>query len=386
MARKRTVLLIGSDPDYLLNFRGELITRLVATGYRVVTAAWQGPSSVTGELERLGVARHVHLPIRQGSLNPLHEIRLLGALVRLTRTWRPEAVIAYTAKPVVSGMIASWTCAVPKRVALVEGLGYAFTEGRGMKRLAARLVLRTAYRVALRAASDVVVLNGDDRAEIARLLGIGEEGLHILPGIGVSERYFQARPKRGRPLRFLYVGRILIDKGLRELLEAARGLRDQGLDFRLKLVGPFDANPASLSEAEFSQAVAAAGADWVGPSSDIPAELRAADVLVLPSYREGFPRVVMEAMASGCAIITTDVPGCRDALTDSVMGLIVEPRSAAAIAAAMRRLLNNPDEVERMGAASQAHARAHFRADDRAAQLLDMVGLPAHAREQVPVR
>jgi len=370
----RRVMLVGTDPHYLLRFRREVIERLVGSGAQVITGAWETPPDVREGLAALGVHRHVELPVRQGSMSITSDFRLLMSLRRTMARERPDWVIGYTAKPVVWGMIAAWLTRVPHRVALVEGLGYAFTPGKGLRRRIARCALGSLYAVALRCANRIVVLNDDDVKDLSDITGVAPSRMKVLGGIGVSESYFRDVPLPQGPVRFMFVGRLLVDKGVRELLDAGRILRERGRTFDLELVGPYDSNPALLPPELLEKMVAQAGAIYHGPSSDVPAELERAHVLVLPSYREGYPRVVMEAMARARPAIATDVPGCNAAVVDGDNGLLVPVRDAESLADAMERFIDDPHLAERMANSAYRHAREHFDAGVRARDLLRLIG------------
>ena len=369
------VVLIGSDPQYLLNFRRELIEELLDSGHEVITVSWACPPSIRAALLELGVRDHFEAPIRQGSLNPWGELKLTLSLFAKLRSVRPVCVIAYTAKPVVSGMIAAFMARIPRRVALVEGMGFAFTEGVDNKRKIARRLLSFGYAIALRLTTQIVVLNPSDLTDIAVISGRPDRRIGLVRGIGVPERYFRSEPIPCSPLRFLYVGRILVDKGLRELIDSCRILRAEGHDFEMVFVGAQDLNPAAYPEEDFRRDLQSIGANWTGPSDDVPGEIEKSHVLVLPSYREGFPRSVMEAMAGGRPVIVTDVPGCRDCVLHETTGLVVPPFNSRRLADAMRFLIMNPSEIERMGREAYAYARVHFDAKARASEVIAYAGL-----------
>lgn len=370
-------LLVGSDPHYLLNFRRELIEELISSKYEVTTVAWSRPPEVVASLNNLGVREHLELPINQSSLNLLHELKLLWALHQVIRSQRPDILICYTAKPVVNGMIAGWLLKVPQRAALVEGLGYAFTGGRGIRRLIARMLVSISYWISLRCATHVVVLNAADHTYISSRIGISTKKLSVVPGIGVPDSYFNANRKTegSSQFRFVFVGRLLFDKGVRELLGAAKILRDRGINFQLTLYGAFDSNPTTLPRDEFDHLIQQAGAEWFGPTDNVIGALEKADALVLPSYREGFPRVVMEAMAAGVMPIVSDVPGCRDAVINGETGFIVSVRDELALADAMESVAQNPELALQLGQAAKHYASRHFRAKTQSRKLLSALNV-----------
>lgn len=375
--RPDCVLLVVQSAEVLLNFRAGLIRTLVRSGVRVVTAAppaLDEPRLKRG-LRELGVSEHHHLPIKRAGLNPFDELQSFAASWSLVRRVRPTCVLACMAKAIAAIIAPAWLCRVPKRIALIEGLGYAFTDGREAKRAIARLLLSAVYRLSLPLATEIVVLNPDDASEVVDRGWSRPEKVRCVEGIGLPLGSFKPAPLPPGELTFIYVGRLLIDKGVRELLEAASLLRTRNRSFKLRLVGGYDENPASLARPELDIALDRAGAEWTGYSRDVAEDLRRSHVLLLPSYREGFPRSVMEAAAVGRSAIVSDVPGCRSAVVEEKTGLLVRPRDATALAAAMERYLDEPDLAVSMGSNASRHASAFFDEDELAERLLRAVQL-----------
>jgi glycosyltransferase involved in cell wall biosynthesis len=270
-------------------------------------------------------------------------------------------MIAYTAKPVIWGMIAARLSTVPVRVALITGLGFAFTDRdhSGLSRGLARVV-RWLYWFSLRFATTVIFQNPDDKAEFVRLRVITPaQKLCVVDGSGVDTEWFRPAPLPGAAT-FLLIARLLADKGVREYAEAARVVRMQHPSARFRLVGWFDENPSAISRAEVEAWVARGDIEYVGALEDVRPAIAAAAVYVLPSYREGTPRTVLEAMAMARPIITTDTPGCRETVRCGVNGFLVPPRNVPALAEAMLRFITDPSLAARMGAQSRAIAEQRY--------------------------
>ena len=355
------VLVIGSLAESLVNFRGDMLRLLVELGHDVVALAPPGPDWVQGRLTSWGV-RYVPLPINRAGTSIAADWGLLRQLRRLFMAERPDVTLGYTIKPVVYGSIAAWLAGVPRVAAMVTGLGFTFMPASGWKARAVQAVARLLYRAGLACTDVIFFQNGDDEAEFrkrgllpahARVLRINGSGVHL-------GRYALA-PLQGGPMRFLMVGRLITDKGVREYIEAARQLLASHPQARCDLVGPADDNPAALTPAELAQAVASGAIHYHGATQDVRPFIRHCHVFVLPSYREGTPRSVLEAMAIGRPILTTDAPGCRDTVVPGETGLLVPVRDADALAQAMKAFCDMPhDELVRWGQAARARAEVVY--------------------------
>lgn len=354
------VLILGGYAPSLLNFRGALIGDLVARGCRVLACAPDMTPETGAGLEALG-AEVRDVPLGRTGTNPLADLATYRALRRLFRETQPDVVLAYTAKPVIYGMMAARAVGVPRRVALITGLGYAFTDGGGLKRRVLRALLSMLYRRGLKGADVVVFQNPDDRAEFRAMGLVGPDRETItVAGSGVDLDHFAAAPVPDGPPVFLMIARLIRDKGIAEYLDAAARIKARHPDADCRLLGPLDPNPAGFSAADLKALESRGTIRYLGETSDVRPHLAAATVFVLPSYREGTPRTVLEAMATGRAVITTDVPGCRETVVPGDNGLIVPPRDPAALAQAMERFMTQPDLAITMGARGRAMAEARF--------------------------
>ncbi|MDT9598901.1 glycosyltransferase family 4 protein [Sphingosinicella rhizophila] len=345
------VLLLGSYAPSLINFRGPLIADLVASGHRVVAAAPNLDEGTRRLVAALGAeAREV--PFSNASLNPVDLLAGYQSVRRLIRETKPTVLIAYTIKPVILGSLAGGGGRVKRVVALVTGLGFSFTGGRELRRLASRVAASILYRVALSKADVALFQNEDDRRLFLKLRLIGSrKRTAIVNGSGIDLARFKLAGA-GAPYSFLMIARLLGDKGVREYGWAAARLKATHPHARVALVGYLDPSPDSISQAELDRMVAN-GVEFLGRLDDVRPAIAACSVYVLPSYREGTPRSVLEAMAMGRAIITTDAPGCRDTVKDGENGILIPPRDAGALYAAMLRFVETPGLAYPMGAASR---------------------------------
>lgn len=349
----------------LENFRGGLLRGLAVAGFEPVLAA---PAS--GGQARLPF-RAVDLPIRSDGLNPLQDALLLWRFRRLLRRERPAALLSWTAKPNIYGAIAARLSRIPA-FPNVSGLGTAFIRGGLIQRLLCGL-----YRAAFVRCPAVFFQNAEDASLFVGLRLVRREQVRLLPGSGVDLDRFAARdlPPARPPLRLLFVGRLLGDKGVRELVEAARLLKAEAVPVRFQLLGLLGAqNCTAITQAELDGWLADDLLDYLGHTDDVRPALAAAHAVILPSYREGLPRSLLEAAATGRPLLASDVPGCRDVVEHGINGLLFPVRSAAGIAAAVRSFVGFSDSKRAaMGAAARRTAEQRFGEDQVIAAYLGEV-------------
>jgi glycosyltransferase involved in cell wall biosynthesis len=298
------------------------------------------------------------VPLR--GLSPLGDLKLLWSFYRQLRRAQPAVFHAFTIKPVIYGTLAAVLAGVPRRVCTITGLGHAFTEsGRGVNLLAQML-----YRLALGEAHVVFFQNAEDRDLFLRRRLVAVEKTRLVSGSGVDLERFERTPHREglghRPTRFVMVARLLREKGVMEFMEAAEQARAAGANAEFRLVGAQDTrNPTGLDESQIAR-LKTSPVEWIGPLEDVRAELAAADVVVLPSYREGTPRSLLEAMAVGRPVVTTDAPGCRQLVEPGINGLLVPPKTVEPLAAALKQMANMPERLPQMGDAACDFVRRNY--------------------------
>jgi glycosyltransferase involved in cell wall biosynthesis len=356
----KAVLFANTD-WYLYNFRRALALALQRAGYDVLLISPPGPY---GEKLR-GLGLHWEsLPMQRRSLNPLRELTLLWHLVRLLRRERPALVHGFTIKCAVYGSLAARLAGIHARVNAVAGMGYVFTSSQWKARLL-RPVVRSLLRLALGGRDARLILQNADDVELFRQAGLVDPAhVRLIRGSGVNCAQFAGispqAPADGCP-RMLLASRLLWDKGIAEYVGAIRQLRKQGRTFRALLAGtPDPGNPAAVPEATIRGWVDEGLLTWLGHVDDMAGLLGSVDIVVLPSYREGLPRTLVEAAACGLPLITTDVPGCREVVCDGVDGLLVPMANSDALAQAMARLQDDPAFARQLGDAARRKARAQF--------------------------
>ncbi len=358
----RRVAVIASLTLSLVNFRLELLKRMTEAGHDVVAFAPEDDAETVGVLEDIGV-RFIQIPMARTGLNPLADLRTLFVLWRHFRKIRPDTVLPYTMKPIIYGGLAARLAGVPHRFALITGLGHVFRDARPAGPMAfVRQISIWLYRSALAGAERVFVYNDADAADVCKNRMIADMSrMMAVPGSGVDlDRFCRSVPPHDPPV-FLLIARLLHDKGIVDYVEAARNLRQRHENVRFQLLGPFDPNPTAISRADVDGWVKEGVIEYLGETRDVRPYLAACSAFVLPSYyREGIPRTILEAMATGRAIITADTPGCRDTVTNGENGLLVPPRQPEKLAKAMEALLNEPELFTAMGERSHHFARERF--------------------------
>ena len=355
------VAVLGGEARDLVNFRGHLISQLAQEGHTVYGIAPGGNADIQADLERLG-ATYVPLTMDRTGLNPFRDLLSCRQLWALFRRLRLDTLLAYEIKAIVFGTLAARLAGVPKRFAMITGRGSTLQgEALSVKERIVRGIVQTMYRIALRRSSGVLFQNGDDLALFsqARMLPAATPRT-IVNGSGVDVGIFAPTSLPDGPVTFLFVGRLLKDKGIQEYVDACRSLSGQGASARFRILGPLDSNPKAIQAAEVAGWVREGVVEYLGEAKDVRPALAAAHVLVLPSYAEGTPRSVLEAMSMGRAIITTDAPGCRETVQHGVNGYLVPVRDSQALAAAMRALCADPDTLARFGRAGRQVVEARY--------------------------
>lgn len=368
-------LLIASLAESLVNFRGPLIAALQARGLQVHVAA---PGLSEGDatrqwLQAQGVVVH-SVALRRTGTNPLADLHTLWSLWRLMRRVQPDHVLAYTIKPVIYGSLAAWLAGVPRRFALITGLGYAFQQqGQGS---ALQALVQRLYALALARVQTVFFQNPDDEALFRQraLVGPGARTC-VVNGSGVDVAAFCVEPLPPGPPCFLLIARLLGDKGVREYAQAARRIRAVHPGVRCLLVGWIDTNPDAIAQHELDAWVAEGSIEFLGRLTDVRPAVAACSVYVLPSYREGTPRTVLEAMAMGRAVITTDAPGCRETVVHGDNGFLVPVQSVDALEQAMLQFVHHPALAAAMGQRGRQVAESKYDVHKVNAVMLEEMGI-----------
>lgn len=356
------ILIVASAAASLINFRSQLILDFIAQGYEVNACApnLSDDHKTLDWLTVQGVVCH-DAPFSRAGLNPLNDALALLKLKQLIANIRPDIFLGYTIKPVIWGGIAARLSGVPKRVALITGLGYAFTGEASGKRKLIQLIVRKLYRLSLTGMHQVFFQNPDDKHYFVKL-GVVPPNvpIEVVNGSGIDLKLYKETPLPSEPLKFLLIARLLGDKGIREYAFAAAEIKLNFPEVEFHLVGGLDSNPNGLKETEIQEWVKQGQIIWHGEQSDVRPFIANCHVYVLPSYREGTPRSVLEAMAMGRPIITTDAPGCRETVITDYNGHLVPPQSVKSLVETMRGIITEPSKIVLMGKNSRKLAESKY--------------------------
>ena len=348
MAAKPRLLFVITEDWYFVSHRLALACAARDAGFEVgiATRVVSCAERITGEGIDLFPLRYM----RRSSRNPYIELRAVSELADLCRRWRPNISHHVAAKPVIYGGLAAQRATVPAIVSALAGLGFVFTSASAQARMLRPIVLQ-AYRRAMRHPRSVLVVqNQADREAVISQRLVEPSAIRQIGGSGVDVESFQASEEAsGTPL-FVLAARMLKDKGVHEFVDAALIARSRGVIARFALVGDTDReNPAAISTDQLERWKAQGDVEWWGHRVDMADVLRSAHVVCLPSYREGLPKVLLEAAACGRPLIASDVPGCREIAIHNETALLAPPRDAAAIADAMQILAGNAQLRRRLG-------------------------------------
>lgn len=344
------ILIIANYGKSLLNFRGELIKTLIKHGHRVILSAPE--NDFKKELEGMG-AEFVQIPLVRTGLNPIKDIYTLISLIRTMKEKEPDIVFSYAIKPVIYGSLAARIMKIPRVISLITGLGYVFTGSSWKHRVLQNLVCFL-YRQALKG-NDVILFQNPDDLNLFRernILSVKNKAV-LVNGSGVDVVKYSYTEARTHPLSFLLIARLIWDKGIGEYVEAARLVKARYSDVTFKLLGPFDSNPAAIKKEQINAWVTEGIIQYLGETNDVRPIIASSSVIVLPSYREGTPRSVLEAMAMGRPVITTNAPGCRETVIHGVNGFLVPIKDSAALADAMEQFILNKELIREMGLKSR---------------------------------
>ena len=377
------IIVLGNQARSMSNFWSVLVRHMFRAGHEVICCTPPGDSGAEAVLAAQG-ARVLHYPLDRKGLNPLHDLRTTGALLRLFKEEKPDLLFASTIKPVIYGCIAARVAGVPHVYATITGLGYAFEADSFFKKCVNRLSALL-YRTALSGAEGVFFQNEDD-INVFRQAGILGSRARILRarGTGVDTTRFAPTPLPGlaedgtlsEPPVFLLVARLLEAKGIEEYARAAHELKARHPEARFLLLGPEEQGLGSISLEQIRQWQEQGGIEYLGETRDVRPYISAAHVMVLPSWREGTPTSIMEGMSMGRAAVVTDAPGCREVVREGYNGYLVPLRDPKALAAALESFIQRPDLMCSMGAAGRQMALNDFDAEKVAAHILEDMYVP----------
>jgi len=353
------IIIVGALPESLINFRGELIKEFINLGHEVIAMAAHTDKDTTNRIEQLG-CKYIPYTVARNSTNPLSDLKTFFAIFKVLKNETPDKIIAYTIKPVIWSGISARFFSKIEFYALITGLGFAFQPGN-LKRKLVKLVATTLYKVSLAAAKKVIFQNNDNMQTFITNKIITQAKSHVINGSGVNLKHFQYSPlPENSNFTFLTIARLLGDKGLREYVAAAKIVTQKYKNINFKILGPEDPSPDGIGLEEVYSWQEQGSVEYLGNTADVRPFISQCDIFVLASYHEGLPRTVIEAMAMGRAIITTNVPGCRDTVQEGVNGFLVNKEDAHDLANKMLWFIENKEKIITMSHNSLALAQEKY--------------------------
>ncbi|MFL0427312.1 glycosyltransferase family 4 protein [Moraxella sp. 179-F 1C4 NHS] len=374
------IIIIGTVASSLYTFRKDLILSLIDRGCKVYAFTSDSDEKELTKISLLG-AIPVFYKLSRGGLDPYEDLSNTLSLYRKIKKIQPDVVFSYFIKPVIYGTLAAKLAKVPKKIAMIEGLGFAFTEqpeGYSKKAKIVQRVQVALFKLALPFADNIIFLNPDDVKDLLYAHSIPVQHYEVLGGIGLKLADYPHQPVnlKNHETNFLFIGRLLKEKGIFDFIEAAKIVKQQYPKAKFTVLGNIDAdNPGALHSEQVQELVATGVIDYPGQVTNVVDWIADSHVFVLPSYREGVPRSTQEAMAVGRAVITTDVPGCRETVVDGVNGFLVPKWNPQALAEKMIYFIENPEQIQVMGELSYKIAQEKFDARKVNERLLKILGV-----------
>jgi glycosyltransferase involved in cell wall biosynthesis len=340
------IMILSSHTSSLFWFRSDMMKEIVEKGHNVFAVGNEDDPKWTAWFKEEGIT-YRSIRVERNGLNPINDIRTLIDIYHLIKEIKPDRIFAYQAKTVIYGSYASYLAKVPQFYPLIAGLGSVFI-GKGIKHKVIRTIMKIEYRMACKNSAKVFFHNHDDRDEFIKSKLIDSRKAIVINGSGVNLEKFVPTPLPER-IAFLFIGRLIRDKGILEYLKACELIKQTYPEVRCLLVGPYDSNPSSIKAKTLDHYVKNGIIEYFGEQSDVRPYISQCSVFVLPSYHEGTPKTILEAMAMGRPIITTNAPGCRETVLDSINGYLVKTHDQFDIYAKMRVFIENPSTIEPMG-------------------------------------
>lgn len=375
------IVIIGTVSSSIYGFRSDMIKQLIAEHHEVYTFFSEHSSQDFDLIRELG-AIPIHYDIARGGLNPLSDLKATLELLLKIKRINPDIVFSFASKAVIFGAIAAKLSQVPNIYGMLEGLGHTFTpqpkNSIHFKSKVVKLIQISLYKLSLPLLDTVIFLNPDDPKDLLEAYDIKVKKIEILGGIGVNlQQYiYQAPNVNPDNIKFLFIGRLLREKGIYEFVNAAKIVKDKYPNVEFTILGAIDnSNLGALSQVELDELIATGIINYPGYVDNIQDWIAKSDIFVLPSYREGIPRSTQEAMAIGRAVITTDVPGCRETVVNGVNGFLIEKWNPEALAEKMIYFIENPEQIAIMGNESYKIAQEKFDAEKVNQRLLKMIGI-----------
>jgi glycosyltransferase involved in cell wall biosynthesis len=357
MSKKKLLFLVNVD-WFFISHRLPIAIAASKSGFEVHIAA-----SMTGQeniLREAGFIFH-DIPISRGSVGPFSFIKTMSEIIKLFRAVKPDLVHLITIKPILLGGIAARIVGINGVIAAISGLGYVFID-KGLIASTRRWAVKVLYRISLGHKNlRVICQNLTDLNYIQKTASLPNRSLTVIDGSGVSLQKFQYTVDTNKIPKVIMASRMLKDKGVLEFVEAAKIIQNSGIQAAFILVGsPDPGNPTSIPISQIQDWAKKDILEFWGHQEDMNKILGQASIIALPSYREGFPKVLIEAAAVGRPVVTTDVAGCRDAIYNGITGVLVPPKDSNALAEEIKKLIVSPETCHKMGMEGRKMAEDRF--------------------------
>ena len=351
------IAVLSSHTPSLFWFRIDMMQSFISRGHEVYALGneaeddWQKRFSEKGIIYR-------QINVQRNGTNPLKDLKSISSIKRVLAKIMPDKIFTYQAKTIIYGTIAANKLGITEVYPLIAGMGSLFLNDTAKTKLI-RKILLTEYRYSMRKCHTVFFQNTDDEKAFRKAKVINKHSIVLLNGSGVNLEWFALQPMPEK-FGFLCISRLIRDKGVYEYLEACEIIKRNNPKVRCMLVGPYDSNPTSLKPEELQRFIDKGIIEYFGEQTDVVPYLAQCSVYVLPSYREGTPKTVLEAMACGRATITTDAPGCRETVDHNVNGLLIPIKNVKKLAEAMQFMIDNPEATRKMGTEGRKKAEELF--------------------------
>lgn len=351
------IAVLSSHTPSLFWFRIDMMKSFLSRGHEVYALGNEPEADWAEKFSELGIT-YRQIDVQRNGTNPMKDLKSIGSIKGILAEIMPDKIFTYQAKTVIYGTVAANRLGIKEVYPLIAGLGSLYLKN-DIKTKGIRAILMREYKDSMRKCPAVFFQNSEDEQTFRKRKVIKKQKVVLLRGSGVNLEKFTIQPMP-ETFGFLCISRLIRDKGVYEYLEACRKIKAIHPEVRCLLVGPFDTNPSSLKQEELQRFIDDGIIEYFGEQSDVVPYLAQSSVYVLPSYREGTPKTVLEAMACGRAVITTDAPGCRETVDDKVNGILVPVKDVDSIVNAMDYLIGHPKEMEQMAKLGRKKAEEVF--------------------------
>lgn len=366
------IVVLSSHTSSLFWFRMDMMKEFIKNGHTTIAIGPESEDEWNYKFKEHDI-EYQQIYVDRNGVNPLKDIKTIIQLHKFMKREKPDKVFAYQAKTIIYGSIAAKLNGITEVYPLIAGLGSIF-RGTGFKNKIIKLIMAIQYWIACKYSKKVFFQNRDDKSEFINNGLLGKEKAVIINGSGVNLEKFKP-VKLPQENTFLFIGRLIKDKGIMEYLEACKIVKTKYYDVRCLLVGPYDSNPSALKPEELKPYIDGEIIEYFGEKKDVRPFIAQCSTYVLPSYHEGTPKTVLEAMAMGRPIITTDAPGCRETVIDGLNGFLVPVKDSEKLARKMIWMIEHKEEVEKMGQESRKICEEKFDVNKVNEVILKTMGL-----------